>query len=87
LIFKFQQVWSLHTQDPTNEVTIPTVGFITHIQVSNDIIMWAVNSPIAQEQAELTVGVVHLLNTSTSDFQTIPIKVSIHDLQNYSEIN
>lgn len=56
--------------------TVPARGQVTHIEVSGDVIMWAVNSPISTDQPDMVVGVVHLLNTSTNDFQTIPIKVS-----------
>lgn len=57
---------------PRCDATIPVAGPVTTVEVANGIIMWAVNFPIIED---ITVGVVHLLNTSTSDFQTYPIKV------------
>ncbi len=56
------------------EATIPTAGRVKHLEVLGDNIMFSVDEPIYPDQADITVGTVHLLNKA--DMTTIPLKVS-----------
>eukprot|EP01031_Cornospumella_fuschlensis_P029808 gene29808-35989_t len=68
-------VWNLGAQVPTAEGTVKTSGKVTHLEVKDSTILWAVDEPISPEMSpELTVGTVYLLNSA--DMSTIPVKRS-----------
>lgn len=59
---------------PSAEATLQTSGRVTHVEVKDSTVLWAVDEPVAPDQPEPTVGTVHLLNNN--DLSTIPVKRS-----------
>jgi hypothetical protein len=56
----------------TPHFVLPTSGKITHIEVSNNLIVWAVDEPLVKgEKTDLPVGVVYLCNVN--DMKPIPV--------------
>jgi hypothetical protein len=75
-------VWNLGAAVPTVETTIRTTGKVTHIEVKDGNVLWAVDEPIAPDQPNLTVGTVHLLSNPQT-MSTIAVKVYIFYLVRY----
>jgi hypothetical protein len=58
---------------------VKTTGKVTHLEVKDSTILWAVDEPVSPEtMPHVTVGTVYLLNSS--DMSTIPVKVSVIQL-------
>lgn len=66
-------VWNLGADVPAAEATLKASGKVTHIEVKDSTILWAVDEVSAVNE-QLTVGTVHLLNNS--DLSTTAVRRS-----------